>query len=263
MNIFLYDQSFEGLLTAIYESIELNILPDKIVSTKSFQDDLFAAKYDITTNSEKFEDMWNRVLEKSDEQNLQRIFKAFLSEVKDIELIIYNYIKLILNSTDNSDLNIRNDNSIKILNLQKKVSKEALKVIMIVRFQETVNKLFYTTLEPNYNVLPLTIKHFRSRFADKKWVIFDTKRKYGYYYDLDKVSQITIGKQKIDNKTGIVKKEALHVSEKLLQKLWRGYYDMINVKERKNIKINSQFLTNQFWKFLPEKESNPKSIIIQ
>ena len=67
MNLFVYDQTFEGLLTAISEAIELEIIPDKIVSTKSFQDDLFATKYDIMTDPEKFEHIWSKVKTKTNE----------------------------------------------------------------------------------------------------------------------------------------------------------------------------------------------------
>lgn len=258
MNLFLYDQSFEGLLTAIYEAVELNIEPDKIVSTKAFQDDLFATKREICTDYDKFEEIWKRVLTKTNEQNLQRIFKAFLSEQKDIELIIYNYIKLILNTPHNVEVDFSNDYVLKIVNLQKKVSREAHRVIMFVRFQKTVDNIFYASFEPKYNVIPLTISHFRNRFADQKWVIFDTKRKYGYYYDLENISQITIGKQKIDYNSGKVDEDVLHISEKLFQKLWRGYYDSINIKERKNIKVHTQFLPKRFWKLLPEKDISNK-----
>ena len=98
MNLFIYDQTFEGLLTAIHDAIDLNIKPDNIISTKSFQDDLFATKHYISTDSDKFDLIWNKIKEKSNEQNCQRIFKAFLSESADIEMIIHNYIKLVIDT---------------------------------------------------------------------------------------------------------------------------------------------------------------------
>ena len=258
MNLFVYDQTFEGLLTAISEAIELEIIPDKIVSTKSFQDDLFATKYDIMTDPEKFEHIWSKVKTKTNEQNCQRIFKAFLSEDKEIEIVIFDYIKLILDTPHNVEVDFSNDAVVKINNFQKKVGREVQRVLMFVRFQKTVDDIFYASFEPKYNVIPLTIHHFRERFADQKWVIFDTRRKYGYYYDLENVREVTIGKQKINYKSGKVNDEILHVSEKLFQKLWKGYYDSINIQERKNNKVHMQFLPKRFWKFLPEKDYKNK-----
>ncbi len=254
MNLFIYDQTFEGLLTAINDAIDLNIKPDKIISTKFFQDDLFATKYDIVTDSDKFDKIWNQVKEKSNEQNCQRIFKAYLSEISDIEMIIYNYIKLIIETSYNVEVNFSEDSVIKINNIQKKVGREAQRVLMFVRFQRTIDDIYYASFDPKYNVIPLTVAHFRNRFADQKWIIFDTRRKFGYYYDLKDVREITIGKQKINFKSGKVDNDVLHVSEKLFQKLWKGYYDTINIKERKNIKVHIQFLPKRFWKYLPEKD---------
>lgn len=254
MNLFIYDQTFEGLLTAIHDAIDLNIKPDKILSTKSFQDDLFATKYDIATDSDKFEKIWNQVKEKSNEQNCQRIFKAFLSELPDIELIIHNYIKLIIDTPYNVEVDFSEDSVIKLNNIQKKVGREVQRVLMFVRFQKTIDDIYYASFDPKYNVIPLTINHFRNRFTDQKWVIFDTRRKFGYYYDLKDVREITIGKQRINFKSGKVDSNILHVSEKLFQKLWKGYYDTINIKERKNLKVHMQFLPKRFWKYLPEKD---------
>lgn len=254
MNIYLYDQTFEGLLTTISDAIDSTIKPDKIISTKAFQDDLFAIKHYTTTDSDKFEKLWDQIKEKSDEQNCQRIFKAFLSELPDIEIVIYNYIKLILETPHHIEVDFSNENVVKLNNIQKKVGREAQRVMMFVRFQKTIDEIFYASFDAKYNVIPLTLSHFRNRFADQKWVIFDIRRKYGYYYDLEHVREITIGNQKIDFESGKVDQDILHISEKLFQKLWKSYYDTINIKERKNLKVHMQFLPKRFWKYLPEKD---------
>ena len=261
MNLFIYDQTFEGLLTAIFEAINMNIIPDRILSTKSFQDDLFATKHFISTDSDKFDKIWNQIKEKSNEQNCQRIFKAYLSEMPDIEMIIYNYVKLIIETSYNVEVNFSEDSVIKLNNIQKKVGREAQRVLMFVRFQKTIDDIYYASFDPKYNVIPLTVAHFRNRFADQKWIIFDTRRKFGYYYDLKNVREITIGKQRINFESGKVDNDVLHVSEKLFQKLWKGYYDTINIKERKNIKVHMQFLPKRFWKYLPEKDFKNKLVI--
>ena len=266
MNLFIYDQTFEGLLTAISDAFELKMNPDKIVSEKSFQDDLFATKYEVVTDTEKFDKLWNAIKKKSSVQNCQRIFKAFLSEMSGIEMIIYHYVKLIVETDYNIELDFSQDAVLKINNIQKKVGRESHRVIMFTRFQKTIDDIFYASFEPKYNVIPLTVSHFRSRFADQKWIIFDTRRKYGYYYDLEQVREITIGKNKINFENGKIDEDVLHVSEKLFQKLWKNYYDSINIKERKNLKVQMQFLPKRFWKYLPEKDSQnniKKRVLIQ
>jgi len=254
MNLFIYDKTFEGLLTTIYDALEFNVKPDKIVSSNSYQDDLFATKYEVTTDTEKFDKLWNVIKTKSSEQNCQRIFKAFLSELIGIEIIIYNYVQLIVETDYNVELDFSHDAVLKVNNIQKKVGRESHRVIMFTRFQKTIDDIFYASFDPKYNVIPLTVNHFRNRFADQKWIVFDTRRKYGYFYDLENVREVTIGKNKINYETGKVDEDILHVSEKLFQKLWKNYYDSINIKERENLKVHMQFLPKRFWKYLPEKD---------
>ena len=46
-------------------------------------------------------------------------------------------------------------------------------------------------VQPDFNVLPLIEKHFRERYADQRWLIYDVRRKYGLYYDLQTVDGST------------------------------------------------------------------------
>lgn len=40
--------------------------------------------------------------------------------------------------------------------------------------------------------MPLIEKHFKNRFADQRWLIYDNNRKYGIYYDLNEVETIQL-----------------------------------------------------------------------
>ena len=59
-----------------------------------------------------------------------------------------------------------------------------------VRFQKTADGIFFAVMNPLYNVLPLSACFFQNRFADQPWVIYDTGRKYGLYYDLQTVETV-------------------------------------------------------------------------
>ena len=58
------------------------------------------------------------------------------------------------------------------------------------RIQKAADGTFFAAFEPQYNALPLTVHHFKDRFADLKWIIYDMKRRYGFYYDLQEVTTI-------------------------------------------------------------------------
>ena len=57
----------------------------------------------------------------------------------------------------------------------KRVDWERLRMFQFVRFQKAADGTFFAAFEPQHNALPLTIEHFKDRFADQKWLIYDMK----------------------------------------------------------------------------------------
>ena len=78
------------------------------------------------------------------------------------------------------------------------------------------------------------IDHFRDRFADQKWFIYDMQRQYGYYYDLKEVRQITVTEKGIPLLTGFLDDATMAEDERLFQQLWKTYFKAIAIKERAN-----------------------------
>jgi probable DNA metabolism protein len=133
----------------------------------------------------------------------------------------------------------------------QKVHREKHRMEAFVRFQKTADDLFFSVVEPDFNVLPLIIRHFSERYADQKWLIYDKKRKYGIYYDMSKTSFV-----QIDMETPIGNAElgsVLNESEHAYQQLWRDYFNSTNIKARKNMKLHIRHMPLRYWKYLTEK----------
>ena len=111
--------------------------------------------------------------------------------------------------------------------------------MQFVRFQKAADGTFFAAFEPQYNALPLTVHHFKDRFADQKWIIYDMKRRYGFYYDLQEVTTISFDDDS---------------REKLFQQLWKTYFKAICIKERMNPRKHRQDMPVRYWKYLTEKQ---------
>lgn len=253
MNIFLYDNTFEGFLSAVFYAYDAKILPDKISGSRLFQEDLFANEFTIYTNIEYAKRVWNGIEKKESKQICQKIYRVFLSEIEDVEILIFRYIKLTFNSTGKIDTDYSNNIVLEFNNIYKKVTREAHRAVMFIRFQKTADGIYYAPFDPAYNVLPLTINHFKDRFSDQQWVIYDTRRNYGFYYNLKDVDEITISDSSVNPFTGKINKEIMDENELNFQEIWNDYYQSTTIKERKNLKVHRQFLPKRFWKYLPEK----------
>ena len=74
--------------------------------------------------------------------------------------------------------------------LAKKVSQEAHRLNQFLRFQKAADGTYFAAVEPLYDVLSLSVRYLRDRFADQVWLVYDLKREYGYYYDGKEVREV-------------------------------------------------------------------------
>lgn len=253
MNIFSFDNTFEGLLTLVFESYQLKLFPDEILSGEGSQNVLFGSTIPIGTDDQKAERVWNGIVAHSSEDNAHRVYRVFLTGLPDTPLLLVKYIRLIIDSGKNEETNFAQPIVVEFNKLHQKVCREAQRIHMFTRFQKTIEGSYYASFAPQYDVLPLCIPHFRDRFADQMWIIYDLKRNYGFLYDLKTVTRVVFNELKVNPQNGQLHSSLLAEDEKLFQKLWKQYYKSICIQERKNPKVHRQFLPQRFWKFLPEK----------
>jgi len=101
-------------------------------------------------------------------------------------------------------------------------------------------------------VLPLIRKHFTDRYADQRWLIYDTRRKYGLYYDLQNTSEVNIAFE--INPHDPHQESIIHDDkEALYQALWQQYFSSANIIARKNMKLHIKHMPKRYWKNLIEK----------
>jgi probable DNA metabolism protein len=252
MNIFIYDKTFEGLLTLIFDSYDRKMIPDRIVSNESFQAALFGEKIEVVSDVNKANRVWKGLSAKLSKEGCQRLYRAHLSESEEADMLIFKQIKNIFSKKYNIERDYRDERVLGIKNLSRKVSREACKMIEFVRFQKTADDIYFSPVSPDYNVLPLIGKHFQNRLPDQQWVIYDIKRKYGLFYDLKDVSEITIDNRYFSTLSGKIEEAVLSEDEKQFQNLWKDYFNSINIKERKNLRQQMHFMPKKYRKFLTE-----------
>lgn len=253
MNIFSFDNTFEGLLTLVFDSYQRKQFPDEILSGEGSQNVLFGSILTIITDERKAERVWKGIISHSSEENGHRIYRAFLAGLPDTPMFLVKYIRLIIDSAKNEETNFSNPLVLDLTKLHQKVCKEAHRINMFVRFQKTIEGSYYASFAPMYDVLPLCIPHFKDRYADQSWIIYDLKRNYGFWYDLKNVSRVVFDNLKVNTQNGQLHATLLAEDEKLFQQLWKQYYRSICIQERKNDKVHRQLLPKRFWKYLPEK----------
>jgi len=253
MIIFRYDKTFDGLLTAVFDAYNRKTFPDSLLDMDE-PEPLFTDEcYTVITQQDKSFRVWQSLQKKLMAITCNMLRYAWLSELPGSDELILRYICKTFDNKHSIEMNFADEDVLAMRNLAMKVDKERLRVIQFVRFQKAADDIFFAPVNPVLNALPLAIEHFTERFADQKWVIYDMKRNYGYYYDLKSVTEITLD-MKENFLNGKLDERLMAEDEKLFQDLWKGYFTSMTIKERINPKLHRQNLPKRYWKYLTEKQ---------
>lgn len=197
--ILIYDGSFNGFLTSIYRAFEEKEGIVNIHSHSVCQNGLFSESETVATQIDKAKRVWNGIQAKS-HVAIKNVYFAFLSGSKGIELLLFRYICKMFFPNQIGETDFTDEMVHKINHLAKSVGREKQFLETFMHFHMTVDGNYYATIDPEFDVLPLLSKHFRSRYSDQPWIIYDIKRKYGLFYDMESIEIITKNPQEIFEK---------------------------------------------------------------
>ncbi|WP_299177426.1 TIGR03915 family putative DNA repair protein [uncultured Chryseobacterium sp.] len=248
----LYDGSFDGLLTAVFEVFEYRYKDVEIISKEKFQqENMFSEIHEVITQPEKAGRVLKKLEQNIGKSGIHQLLKVFLSEDPELEPLILSAIRQsIQHPGENILQNYADDHILKISKIGKSVDRERHRMTAFVRFEKMQDGVFFAKIDPDFNVIPLIRKHFKDRYQDQKWMIYDIRRNYGILYDL-KSCDFFYPEEKINLQQY---QEKFHDEEQNYQKLWQQYFVKTNIVERKNLKLHIQHVPKRYWKYLTEKK---------
>ena len=253
MKTLIYDGSFEGLLTSIFEVFEYKYDVVEIINITNYhQENIFSEVHSVATDTQKSDRVLNRIKENLGKEGISILMKVYFSENPELERLILSAIRYsIKNPTQNILQDFANEDIMNIAKICKSMGREIHRMHAFVRFEKLQDEVYFSKIEPDFNVLPLSVKFFKDRYQDQKWMIFDLKRNYGVFYDLKEMDFF----YPTENQHYEFKKieNLLHEEETKYQKLWQRYFFKTNIPERKNLKMHHQMLPKRYWKYLTEK----------
>ena len=171
-------------------------------------------------------------------------------------MLLFRYIRKAIDAPRSIETNFADLDVLEFSRMWKRVDWERLRMLQFIRFQKAADGTFFAAVEPEKNALPLAIDHFKDRFADQPWLIYDIKRAYGFYYDLKEVRQVTFEEGSCERHlvTGMLDESLMDKDEKLFQQLWKTYFKAICIKERLNPRKHKQDMPIRYWKHMTEKQ---------
>lgn len=176
--ILVYDKSFEGFLTLVYDVYYEKINVNTIL--KQLPSQLLLEEYkQIITNEEKALKVLNALKTRFPKNSFQTILNIFMCDTIEFELNLLYFI--ILGFKDIKELsNINNSFVFYIQNLEKELFRVNHKMTGFLRFEELEDKTLYAKLENKFNLVYFLGKHFSKRLNNQNFIIHDINRKIAF-----------------------------------------------------------------------------------
>lgn len=270
-SILLYEPSFEGWLSAVYYVYEHKLQHDEslqLIAQDRYIPSLISAATSVNTDDEHAQRVLTKLNKLLGRSGMRQILWGFLSEKDNIGTTLFHIVKYAIDYPKRRVLeDLGHLDVLELAQTVKSVGREKHRMEAFVRFEHTIDDIYFARVEPDFNVLPLIGEHFRQRYQDQHWAIYDLKRGYGIYYDksLSTPSHPAALQTITDLDDAVLRNPAsIHSpDEQRYQKFWQGYFTNVNIKERKNPRLHKQYLPQRYWKYLSEKQVLPNAEHLQ
>ena len=272
MQVYVFDNTLDGLLTAVFDSFFLHQQPEMLLG-EGEQLPLFDDEpHVVVTDSGKAARVWKGLEKHLSVEGLRMIAVSWLSEERTLNQPLFNFICKVFrqkvgdsssSATDYLSLerNASDADVLAVRNSCRRVLHEQLRMKQFIRFQKAKDGTYLAVVSPDHNVVSLITHHFQDRFNDQPWLIYDAKRHYGYYYDGSAAPiHITFEDESavpFDLTNGKLDDEVLSENDRIFQDLWRTYFKAICIKERMNPKKQLSDMPRRYWKYMTEKNDSP------
>jgi len=250
---YIFDGSYYGYLCCVFEAFERKEFDAIPTTSQQLEINIFSQKRQIHTDELKALRILTAMNKIIGPQNGKIFYHNFLSDSLS-EWI--NGFRLMVELFRSGKINMQNYGRPDLLRIHqtvKKVSRERHRMKAFIRFVKSDNGLYTAIVEPDFNVIPLVVDFFKNRFTDQQWLIYDIRRKYGFYYDCRHIEEVSsYGEDEVQNPYSL--EIDLDPKEKEFQHLWKTYFKSTTIESRQNLKLHLRHVPKRYWKYLTEKQ---------
>jgi probable DNA metabolism protein len=238
-----YDDTFEGLLTAVFEAYSQKEDPEILSGRGGVQLSLDGLSRSIRTDPEKAERVWRGVERRMSVHALQLFYTAWLGESPEVPTLVLHAIRGGMRRGADILGNFQDSRIQRLNELYRKVNKEVHFFTGTLRFRLSPSGVLYAGYEPDGNITELLAPHFVERFSCEQFLIHDLKRGNCAVFD-GRETTLTVAPPDA--------RPPVPDGEDDFERLWRHYYRAIAVEGRTNNPLRRRFLPARYWKHLTE-----------
>jgi probable DNA metabolism protein len=239
--ILLYDGSFEGFLSLVYEvyyeKLQVSSIVKKLPETLQFE-----RFHEIFTDESKARKVLDAITKHFTKEQQHTIFHTVLCDTREYEMALLEYIRIGFKNTKELR-NITNPNLFYIQNLEKELLSLVHKMYGFTRFEELEDGTLYAKIETKFNIVPFLGDHFCKRLGNIPFIIHDVKRSLAFIKNdtLREIRSIA----SFDTPT-------FSSEEENFKALWKSFFKAAAVESRHNPKLQQSWVPLLYRTYMSE-----------
>lgn len=251
--VLLHDGSFEGFLTAVFESFRLRLPDIRIVSSSRHAANLLETPREVATDPIHARRVWNGILERAGKEVAALLRCAFRASDPGIDDSLRHHVRSLFHPCDTArGRNLLDPHVHAVHGAACRVRHEAHLMLGFVRFQEAPDASLWAVVSPEHDVVELLGPHFLARLPGHAWTIADARRGIAARSDGFRLSTLTCDPAALPRDA----RESARLfdsREAGWRELWTTFYDSVNIPERNNGRQMTRLLPRRYWGHLPER----------
>lgn len=241
--IYSYDGTFFGYLSAVFDAWHDGLGQVEDICPDSELGLVFSQQRFVSADDGKARRILDALLAQCGAKPGHYLYYAFLAEQEGRGLALLQYLRWAFRYQGDFLRHLSEEPIWLVRQWARRTGNERHKLLGLARFQELSDGMLYCQLQPTCCVVPVMATHFVRRFPAERWVLHDTGRGIGVYYDGCQPVMVTIPKAAAPD---------LSADEKAIERVWQDYYRTIAIPSRRNEALRRSYMPKKYWSFLIE-----------
>ena len=243
--VYLYDGSFDGFLSAVFEAFLTKDAVKDIIKGNDIQLGFNTVIKKIETDMKKAKRVAAGLEKKLGKDAEVKIYSAFLSEIEGWEKDALNWIRLGFSVGRTIFSRLNDQCVVKINDMERKVFHERHLLTGFLRFSQLKENgdAYYAEITPKHNILEILMPHFCDRFNTMPFIIYDKRRGIAGVYDAFSWVVMPI-EQELNPE--------FSTDEYKYQEMFKAFCKAVTIKERISYKRRIGLMPKRFWENMVE-----------
>lgn len=229
MRIYVCEDSFEGIMTGVYDAWDSRLGHGEVCLRLEgeYNLELFADYETVLPDEEKVRKVVRTLRQRISETVFEYVYKAAMSQEKEKADWIYRFIVLAVRNGAAVVHQLGNAAVMNIFSMVRNVSNEAHLLLGFIRFRELQSGVLFARITPKNQVLTIIAPHFEDRLSGENWVIYDAAHQMAAIHARN--SRWVLSKE-------IQIEEEIAASDKQedYEELWKLFFHTIGIEARRN-----------------------------